>query len=45
MIIRTIIVDDEGANRKNLNGLLTQYCPQVQIVGEAANNEDALLYL
>ncbi len=41
MKIRALIVDDEAANRENLAGLLHQYCPQVQVAGEAATNEEA----
>ncbi|MCX6226901.1 MAG: response regulator, partial [Bacteroidia bacterium] len=42
MKIRALIVDDETANRENLAGLLHRYCPQVQVTGEAATNEEAL---
>jgi len=40
--IRALIVDDEAANRENLAGLLHRYCPQVQLIGEASTNEEAL---
>lgn len=42
MKIRALIVDDETANRENLAGLLRLYCPQVQVIGEAATNDEAL---
>jgi two-component system LytT family response regulator len=42
MKIRALIVDDEAANRENLAGLLHRYCPQVQVIGEAATNTEAL---
>ena len=42
MKIQALIVDDEASNRENLAGLLHRYCPQVQIIGEAATNEEAL---
>jgi len=42
MRIRSLIVDDETANRENLAGLLHRYCPKVEITGEAATNEEAL---
>ncbi|HBB91620.1 MAG: hypothetical protein A2X22_00340 [Bacteroidetes bacterium GWF2_49_14] len=42
MKIRTLIVDDEAANRENLAGLLNRYCPEIHIIGEAATNEEAL---
>jgi two-component system, LytTR family, response regulator len=40
--IRALIVDDETANRENLAGLLRRYCPQVDMIGEAATNDEAL---
>lgn len=41
-MINAIIVDDEKNNRQNLNSLLSKYCPQVNIVGEAISVESAL---
>nr|WP_068891056.1 LytTR family DNA-binding domain-containing protein [Pedobacter panaciterrae] len=40
--MKAIIVDDEPANVKNLTILLNKYCPQVEILGSANNNHDAL---
>lgn len=40
--MKAIIVDDEPANVKNLSVLLDKYCPQVEILGTATNNKDAL---
>ena len=40
--MKAIIVDDEPANVKNLTILLNKYCPQVEILGSANNNQDAL---
>ena len=40
-MIRAIIVDDEPKNRKILRSLLTDFCPQVTITGEAASAEEA----
>ncbi|MES2458676.1 MAG: LytTR family DNA-binding domain-containing protein [Bacteroidota bacterium] len=40
--MKAIIVDDEPANVKNLTILLDKYCPQVEILGSASNNQDAL---
>lgn len=37
MTIRTIIVDDEELARKNLAFMLNEYCPHVEVVGEASN--------
>jgi two-component system, LytTR family, response regulator len=41
-MIRAIIVDDEPKNRKVLRSLLTDFCPEVTILGEAASAEEAL---
>lgn len=35
--IKTIVVDDERHGRDNLNSLLTQHCPEIEIAGEAAS--------
>ncbi|MFC0876778.1 LytR/AlgR family response regulator transcription factor [Saccharicrinis sp. FJH2] len=37
--IKAVIVDDEKNGRENLRGALCQYCPEVEVVGEA---KDAL---
>ncbi|MGQ8337403.1 LytR/AlgR family response regulator transcription factor [Sunxiuqinia sp. A32] len=42
MSIKSIIVDDEPKSRSNLRDLLSEYCKQVQIVGEAASAIEAL---
>ena len=42
MKIRTLVVEDNSANRENLIALLQMYCPKVLIVGEAADNDEAL---
>ena len=34
-MLRTIIIDDEAHMRETLRTLLSRYCPQVQVVGEA----------
>ncbi len=39
--LKTILVEDEEASRITLRGLLQMYCPQVQIVAEAANVNSA----
>ena len=33
--ITALIVDDEANNRENLRSALTQYCPEVNVIGEA----------
>ncbi|MVO10201.1 response regulator [Flavobacterium sp. TP390] len=40
--IRSIIVEDETAAREVLKNYLNKYCPQVEIIGEAANIKEAV---
>jgi two-component system LytT family response regulator len=40
-MLRTVIVDDEVKNVKILKALLRDYCPQIEVIGEAGNVEDA----
>lgn len=40
--LTSIIVDDEINARENLRLLLQSYCPDIKIVGEAANVDDAI---
>jgi hypothetical protein len=35
MKIKSIIVDDEKHGRENLAGILRQYCPDVDLLGDA----------
>ncbi len=42
MDLRTILVEDEETSREILRNYLTKYCPGVNIVGEAANVDEAL---
>lgn len=39
--IRAIIIDDEKHARENLSGLLSEYCPNVDVIGEAADQVHA----
>jgi len=41
-MIRTVLVDDETDSTNVLKNLLQVYCPQVKVVGEADNVNDAL---
>lgn len=43
--IRTLIVDDEELARKNLAFLLADYCPMVEVIGEAANSKEAQAFI
>ncbi|WP_130733282.1 LytTR family DNA-binding domain-containing protein [Flavobacterium sp. J27] len=40
--IRSVIVEDETAAREVLKNYLNKYCPQVEIIGEAANIKEAV---
>lgn len=42
MNLRTLIVEDEAASREILAGYLKKYCPDVEVVGQAANIAEAL---
>lgn len=39
--LRAIVVDDEELARKNLIMMLETYCPEIDVIGEAGNKEDA----
>ena len=41
MKLRAIIVDDEEFARKNLILLLEEFCPQIEVIGEASRKEQA----
>jgi two-component system LytT family response regulator len=41
-MIRTIIIDDDDTVRSTLRLLLREYCPDVEVVGEAGNFHDAV---
>lgn len=45
MSITCIIIDDEAKSRSNLRNLLTEYCKQVSVIGEAASGTEALKLL
>ena len=45
MKLKTIIVEDEATSREILRNYLTKYCPNVEILGEAANVEEALVLI
>ncbi len=40
--ITSVIVEDETAAREALKNYLTKYCPQIAIIGEAANCKEAI---
>lgn len=41
MSLRVLIVDDEADARENLQLMLTEYCPEVQVVGQAGSAPEA----
>lgn len=45
MNLRTIVVEDEKTSRDILKNYLSKYCPQVQVLGEASNVEEALVLI
>ena len=45
MKLKSIIVEDEETSRKILKNYLNKYCPNVEVLGEAANIEEALVLI
>jgi two-component system LytT family response regulator len=45
MKLKAIIVEDEETSREILKNYLAKYCPKVELIGEAANVDDALLII
>ncbi|MGJ8591080.1 MAG: LytR/AlgR family response regulator transcription factor [Aquaticitalea sp.] len=45
MKLNSIIVEDEATSREILRNYLKKYCPNVEILGEAANVEEALVLI
>lgn len=45
MKLNSIIVEDEETSREILRSYLKKYCPNVQILGEASNVEEALVLI
>lgn len=40
---RAVIIDDEEDSRSNTRSMLTNYCPEIEVVGEAANGPEGKL--
>ncbi len=40
---RAVIIDDEEDSRSNTRSMLTNYCPEIEIVGEASNGPEGKL--
>jgi two-component system LytT family response regulator len=45
MKLRSIIVEDEKTSRDILHNYLSKYCPNVSVIGEASNVEEALVLI
>ncbi len=45
MKLTSIIVEDEETSREILKNYLKKYCPNVSILGEASNVEEALVLI
>lgn len=45
MKLNTIIVEDEETSRDILKNYIKKYCPNVSVIGEAANIDDALVLI
>ncbi|MFK7781370.1 LytR/AlgR family response regulator transcription factor [Psychroserpens sp.] len=45
MKLKSIIVEDEETSREILKNYLKKYCPNVEILGEAANVDEALILI
>lgn len=41
MKLRSLIIDDEELARKNLSMIIQEHCPEIEIIGEASNKDDA----
>jgi two-component system LytT family response regulator len=45
MKLKAIIVEDEETSRQILKNYLTKYCPNISVLGEAANVDEALVLI
>lgn len=45
MQLQTIIVEDEEISREILKKYVAKYCPNIHVIGEASNIEDALILI
>ena len=41
MKLRALIVDDEEFARKNLTMMLEEYCPDIEVIGDASSKAQA----
>lgn len=45
MNLRAIVVEDEETSREILKNYIAKYCPKVEVIGEAANVDEALVLI
>ena len=45
MKLRALIVDDEEFARKNMSMMLQEYCPEIEVIGEAGGKKEAKLMI
>ncbi|XLS29843.1 LytR/AlgR family response regulator transcription factor [Flavobacteriaceae bacterium M23B6Z8] len=45
MQLRALIVEDEANSREILGSYIKKYCPDIDVIGEASNIEDALVFI
>ena len=43
MILKALIIDDESKSRKSLAQKLADYCPEIEVTGEASNGEEGIV--
>jgi two-component system LytT family response regulator len=43
MLLKALIIDDESKSRKSLAQKLADYCPEIEVAGEAQNGEEGII--
>lgn len=43
MILKALVIDDESKSRKSLAQKLADYCPEIEVAGEASNGEEGII--
>ena len=43
MVLKALIIDDESKSRKSLLQKLADYCPEIEVTGEAQNGEEGII--
>jgi two-component system LytT family response regulator len=42
MVLKALIIDDESKSRKSLAQKIADYCPEIEVAGEASNGEEGI---